>query len=302
MNIHRIAEFLESLVRDGCDVEQAPNANEIAIVVPPDASDSDILPVRTMLVTRAFGPWTQLVFQTAGGTSERYRVRKRPLGSPPPEPKLRGGTQIHRLAELAIPAYGSNAAVSARIISWKLRQWEHMPSARDRLRSIRDEWLFLMGDHETEFVREIDGLVDGAFARCGSPIEELFLAAVTLDGCLPFLWRWDVTGTLCGRFYARLYDDHPLEDVAELHSQYSDEGFRIDFAIISKSRRVAVELDGHDFHERTREQASNDRARDRKLQLAGWTVFRFTGSDVWKDPAACVKQCLEPFATGGDPE
>lgn len=46
---------------------------------------------------------------------------------------------------------------------------------------------------------------------------------------------------------------------------------------------VLVECDGHDFHERTKEQASHDRRKDRALQDAGFKVFRYTGSDVWKD-------------------
>jgi hypothetical protein len=43
---------------------------------------------------------------------------------------------------------------------------------------------------------------------------------------------------------------------------------------------VAVETDGHAFHERTVDQASNDRRRDRILQRFRIPVFRFTGTDV----------------------
>lgn len=43
---------------------------------------------------------------------------------------------------------------------------------------------------------------------------------------------------------------------------------------------LVVECDGHDFHDRTPEQASRDRARDRLFQSLGFTVFRFTGSDI----------------------
>lgn len=50
-----------------------------------------------------------------------------------------------------------------------------------------------------------------------------------------------------------------------------------------------VELDGHDFHERTKEQASRDKKRDRDLAAIGLPVIRFTGSDIYKDP---VKHAL----------
>lgn len=60
---------------------------------------------------------------------------------------------------------------------------------------------------------------------------------------------------------------------------------RLDFAIfipgLSKTLpMVVVECDGHDFHERTVQQASSDRRRDRKLQHCGIPILRFTGTDV----------------------
>jgi very-short-patch-repair endonuclease len=73
--------------------------------------------------------------------------------------------------------------------------------------------------------------------------------------------------------------------------------YRADFAIQRSSRygaklspRVLVECDGHDFHERTKEQAQRDKARDRELQAVGYYVLRFTGSEIWNDAAGCVEQ------------
>lgn len=57
--------------------------------------------------------------------------------------------------------------------------------------------------------------------------------------------------------------------------------------------QLVVECDGHDFHERTREQASRDRARDRRLQAAGYFVFRFTGSDIHWDADAYANECVD---------
>lgn len=55
---------------------------------------------------------------------------------------------------------------------------------------------------------------------------------------------------------------------------------------------IAIECDGHDFHERTKEQAAHDRARDRHFQSLGLNVFRFTGSEIWKDPVKCVDEVV----------
>lgn len=59
--------------------------------------------------------------------------------------------------------------------------------------------------------------------------------------------------------------------------------------------RVVIEIDGHDFHERTKEQASHDKARDRAMTKAGWHVLRFTGSDIYKDADACVLEVFDLF-------
>lgn len=56
---------------------------------------------------------------------------------------------------------------------------------------------------------------------------------------------------------------------------------------------VIVECDGHDFHEKTKEQASRDKERDRTLQQLGYNVFRFSGSDIWKDVMACANEVIE---------
>lgn len=58
-------------------------------------------------------------------------------------------------------------------------------------------------------------------------------------------------------------------------------------------RRLIVECDGHDFHERTKEQAAKDRSRDRWAQANGYDIFRFTGSEIWRDPMGCAGQIVE---------
>jgi hypothetical protein len=58
-------------------------------------------------------------------------------------------------------------------------------------------------------------------------------------------------------------------------------------------RAVLVECDGHDFHERTKDQAARDKKRDRNLATAGWTTLRFTGSEIYADPLKCASDVVE---------
>lgn len=59
--------------------------------------------------------------------------------------------------------------------------------------------------------------------------------------------------------------------------------YRVDFLIESpkfEGPGIIIECDGHDFHERTPQQAARDRKRDRDLQRDGYLVLRFTGSEI----------------------
>ena len=80
------------------------------------------------------------------------------------------------------------------------------------------------------------------------------------------------------------------------------ESRRVDFLVHSEYetgwRKLIVECDGHDFHERTKEQAARDRSKDREATLAGVETFRFTGSEIWRDPLGCASQITE-WAMGG---
>lgn len=56
---------------------------------------------------------------------------------------------------------------------------------------------------------------------------------------------------------------------------------------------TAIECDGHDWHERTKQQASADRARDRALFRLGIPTLRFTGSDIVYNDHACAVEIIE---------
>jgi hypothetical protein len=73
---------------------------------------------------------------------------------------------------------------------------------------------------------------------------------------------------------------------------------RVDFAIFIPGLThnfplVIIECDGHEFHERTVEQASKDRKRDREFQKYGIPVLRFTGTDIVRTSAELAEEVAE---------
>jgi very-short-patch-repair endonuclease len=75
--------------------------------------------------------------------------------------------------------------------------------------------------------------------------------------------------------------------------------YRVDFLIIvwlpknNETIQFVIECDGHDFHEKTKEQAIWDKQRDRALNHNGYRVIRFTGSEIFKYPDKCADEVFD---------
>lgn len=83
--------------------------------------------------------------------------------------------------------------------------------------------------------------------------------------------------------------------MVEILAQSSIGDYRVDFLIQTtnfedKPISIVVEVDGHEFHEKTKEQARRDKERDRFLTASGYVVMRFTGSEVYKNAGECAQQ------------
>lgn len=132
-----------------------------------------------------------------------------------------------------------------------------------------------------------------AMVPTGSPIERLLVAQMLLDGwCIHRRSHVAVSP-------AMTLAPAVLVVIPQYPLTVRGRGYRLDFVFTTvggvdgnRERPLAVELDGHDFHERTKEQASSDRARDRALLALGTTTIRFTGSDVYRDPKAVLDECI----------
>ena len=71
--------------------------------------------------------------------------------------------------------------------------------------------------------------------------------------------------------------------------------YRLDFYFIVKyknqeTKYYGIECDGHEFHQKTKEQVEYDNQRQRDLQSEGIEIIRFSGSEIWKQPQKCVEE------------
>lgn len=148
------------------------------------------------------------------------------------------------------------------------------------------QWLAIRGS----------GDADRLFSVCESPMERMFLLGLVLTGScftvdsFPYEKSASLTDADGNEYYliaqAEQYDPDDAVDS-------DDPPFaRVDFVLRAKdhSARLAIEVDGHEFHEKTKEQAARDKSRDRKLVRLGFHVLRFSGSEVFASPVGCWKE------------
>lgn len=126
-------------------------------------------------------------------------------------------------------------------------------------------------DEAVEYFREEAGNraeENADVSAAESPLEEAFTRC------------WEVAGCL-GEYTIRL------------RPQVVASGYRLDFALACHVKgfpKIAIELDGHEFHEKTKEQATYRNERDRALQMAGWQVLHVSGSEFYRNPFGCVHE------------
>lgn len=130
---------------------------------------------------------------------------------------------------------------------------------------------------EQTFEQAVKSRMDCAtvlFSACQSPIEEIMAAIIAFIDT--------------GYDYVEYAGQANPKFGAVVRSQYEINKYRVDFLIScycdDAVRHIAIECDGHDFHDKTKAQAARDKSRDRAITAHGVSVLRFTGSEIFRDP------------------
>lgn len=148
---------------------------------------------------------------------------------------------------------------------------------------------------------------------CESPIEVLLGVALCFS-CLPISFlefnekseagisRRMATPCLVRDGSAQAKDiisDHGIW----IFPQRKIENYRADFLVTFLHRgtgttgKIVVEADGHDFHEKTKDQAARDKKRDRDMSGKSYRVMRFTGREIHKDAFSCAQEVMDLIDT-----
>lgn len=152
---------------------------------------------------------------------------------------------------------------------------------------------------------------------CESPIEQQLLAAL--------FGAFDYTEPQAEhRFQGYCGKSIPLDEAMDFAAFWAERSFadfgdflvaifpqveigryRADFLLVAKTQwapeagglktetlRLVIECDGHNHHDLTKEQARRDRKRDRWMQANGFSILRFAGTEIVRDPHACADEVV----------
>lgn len=118
-------------------------------------------------------------------------------------------------------------------------------------------------------------------SECKSPIEKIFYVAFS------YLIEVDYAGE-----ESRHYSLHPQFSI-EVGSRTYIADFYVEFDNCNCDLKLTIECDGHDFHEKTKEQVSHDNERQLAIKSAGYDVIRFSGSQIVKNPLKCALDAIK---------
>ena len=124
--------------------------------------------------------------------------------------------------------------------------------------------------------------IKSTILECESPIEQIFMIDLSEEiNSFHFHNKIKKTGY----------------DFLGLSLQQKIGKYRVDFVLDFQKncefmKKFVIELDGHDFHEKTKEQVQRDKEKDRFLISQGYIVVRFTGSEIYKNCSEKVDELL----------
>jgi very-short-patch-repair endonuclease len=146
--------------------------------------------------------------------------------------------------------------------------------------------LRLSADETLNYYADLEELIDDytcLMDECESPIEKIIGSEL--------LFATDGYETI--RYALAGEDRPPAIDGwgTYFFPQATIGGSRIDFLVVcyhsGATSKLAIECDGHDYHDKTKAQASRDKARGRAITASGIPVYRFTGSDIFYRSEEC---------------
>jgi hypothetical protein len=153
--------------------------------------------------------------------------------------------------------------------------------------------------------RKLEEIADDFGQRCAETMLDFawFDANGSIRGDVEYAMTVALRAMNCG--YGWEFDGHQVVvqewneandcPIVQIQPSKMLAGFRIAFAIrVSgpnrRTMRIAVQCDGHDFHEMSPEQAIQEKNFEKALATGRYRLMRFSGEEITDDPAKCASK------------
>jgi hypothetical protein len=176
-------------------------------------------------------------------------------------------------------SFGFNK-LAEQVGNWLLAEWEWQSEEAGQM----------VGDTKIEklLFQAVSALI-----QIGASEHNELMRARSIEDVERLKFDWITPGSIRLIAWPQAPIEWPKEDLAPRQRRVDFLFFAQDWASLEGPwRKLIVECDGHDFHERTKEQAARDRSKDRCALVSGYDCFRFTGSEIWRDPWKCAYEIL----------
>jgi hypothetical protein len=169
------------------------------------------------------------------------------------------------------------------------KNWRNSKFVTDQLEAAQ---AYVLGAYQTCLQMDMEETLEEAhnYPICQSPLEYIFRA-----------WWIALRAVYC-------WGTPAMADLLQLEPQYevkaADKIYRLDFRVVPDGETlcnsmqfepdiempaIGFELDGHEFHERTKDQVILRDRRDADLQRLGWKIFHFSGAALYRNPEEVIK-------------
>lgn len=151
---------------------------------------------------------------------------------------------------------------------------------------MKDKCVSCVKEKIEELVNNYEDELYSSIYECESPIEQLMAINLSL---------------IEKKFSSIISNIEILGLIQQKKIKINKKNYRVDFLLEASFKynnkyedliSIVIECDGYDFHQKTKEQAQRDYEKDRCLQMEGYYVLRFSGSEIYNDFAECNKKIV----------
>lgn len=163
-------------------------------------------------------------------------------------------------------------------------------------------------EHYKKFLEHCKKFIDEYFEECICDIQDL--TESPLENFFALGWELIKLANFPDLNNYELLPQTKINNEGNIKWGDGEYKYRLDFIIIKESdytlftkdlppeRKIAVEIDGLKFHEKTKEKLVYEKRRNRFLLSKGWKIFHFVGSEIYHEPFKCLEEIKEYLLIG----